>query len=112
MAYTAPLADMLFVLRELAGLDAIQALPGFEEASADTVTAVLQEAARFNQEVVAPLNWAGDLEPAHCRDGIVTTTPGFVAAFKAFGAAGLRTAGALAAGFAAGLAAAGLAAAG
>ena len=88
MAYTAPLADMLFVLRELAGLEAIQALPGFEEASTDTVTAVLQEAARFHQEVVAPLNWTGDIEPAHCRDGIVTTTPGFVAAFKAFGAAG------------------------
>lgn len=88
MSYTAPLADMQFVLQELAGLESIQSLPGFEDASTDTVNAVLQEAARFHQEVVAPLNWNGDLEPARCKDGIVTTTPGFVAAFKAFGAAG------------------------
>ncbi|NBW46398.1 MAG: acyl-CoA dehydrogenase, partial [Betaproteobacteria bacterium] len=88
MSYTAPLADMQFVLQELAGLKSIQSLPGFEDASTDTVNAVLQEAARFHQEVVAPLNWAGDLDPAHCNDGVVTTTPGFVAAFKAFGAAG------------------------
>jgi alkylation response protein AidB-like acyl-CoA dehydrogenase len=88
MSYTAPLADMQFVLQELAGLKSIQSLPGFEDASTDTVNAVLHEAARFHQEVVAPLNWAGDLDPAHCNDGVVTTTPGFVAAFKAFGAAG------------------------
>jgi hypothetical protein len=41
MSYTAPLADMQFVVQELAGLKSIQLLPGFEDASTDTVNAVL-----------------------------------------------------------------------
>ena len=88
MSYVAPLAEMMFVLRELAGLDAIRALPGFEDASADTVEAVLNEAARFHAEVIAPLNWAGDQQPSRCEHGVVQTSPGFASAFKAFAQAG------------------------
>jgi hypothetical protein len=55
MSYQAPIKDMLFAIRELAGLDQVRQLPGFEEASDDTVEAVLLEAARFNGEVLAPL---------------------------------------------------------
>jgi hypothetical protein len=88
MSYVAPLADMMFVLRELAGLDAIRSLPGFEDASADTVEAVLNEAARFNAEVIAPLNWTGDQQPSRCEHGVVQTSPGFATAFKAFAQAG------------------------
>ena len=43
MSYTAPLKDMLFAMHELAGLDAVNALPGCEDATADTVEAVLEE---------------------------------------------------------------------
>jgi alkylation response protein AidB-like acyl-CoA dehydrogenase len=88
MSYTAPIKDMLFVLRELAGLGEIQQLPGCEEATDDTVRAVLEENARFMSEVVAPLNWSGDIQPSRWDGGVVTTTPGFREAFRAFAEAG------------------------
>jgi len=88
MTYAAPLKDMLFVIRELAGLDAVRKLPGFEEATDDTVEAVLAEAAKFNAEVLAPLNRSGDLTPATVKDGVVTTSPGFRDAFRLFAESG------------------------
>ncbi|MEI6547806.1 MAG: acyl-CoA dehydrogenase family protein, partial [Burkholderiales bacterium] len=88
MSYQAPVKDMMFTIRELAGLAQVRQLPGFSDATDDTVEAVLEEAARFNGEVLAPLNWAGDLTPATIADGVVTTTPGFRDAFRAFGEAG------------------------
>ncbi|RJG06838.1 acyl-CoA dehydrogenase [Noviherbaspirillum cavernae] len=88
MSYVAPLKDMLFVMNELAGLPEVNALPGCEDASPETVGAVLEENARFCGEVIAPLNVAGDREPSYWHDGNVTTTKGFKEAFKAFGEAG------------------------
>ncbi|MDB5772058.1 MAG: acyl-CoA dehydrogenase [Burkholderia sp.] len=88
MSYVAPLKDMLFVMNELAGLSEVHALPGCEDASPETVEAVLEENAKFCAEVVAPLNVIGDREPSTWKDGKVTTTKGFSDAFKAFGAAG------------------------
>ena len=87
MGYTAPLKDMLFVLNELAGLTEVNALPGCEDATPETVDAVLEENAKFCSEVVAPLNFAGDKEPSYWHDGKVTTSKGFKEAFKAFGGA-------------------------
>jgi alkylation response protein AidB-like acyl-CoA dehydrogenase len=88
MSYTAPVKDMLFVMKELAGLDQVAALPGFEEAGYETAQAVLEEAAKFNGEVLAPLNRTGDQSPSTWRDGVVTTTPGFKQAFRQFSEAG------------------------
>lgn len=88
MTYTAPVKDMLFVINELAGLAEVNTLPGFEDASVETVEAVLEENAKFTQEVVAPLNWTGDQQPSYWKDGQVRTTPGFKEAFKQFGEAG------------------------
>jgi butyryl-CoA dehydrogenase len=88
MSYVAPLKDMLFCLDELAGLSIMSQWPGCEDATLDTATAVLEENARFVQDVIAPMNRRGDLEPSSWKDGVVTTTPGFKAAFKAYGAAG------------------------
>ena len=88
MSYTAPLKDMVFVMNELAGLDAVSQLPGCEDATPETAEAVLEENAKFCGEVIAPLNWTGDQQPSHWHDGQVTTTPGFKEAFKAFGEAG------------------------
>src|SRR5512143_2476828 len=88
MNYVAPIKDMQFVLHELAGLKQIQALPGCEDATDDTVAAVLEENARFMGEVVAPLNRTGDVEPAKWDNGRVITTPGFKEAFDAFVEAG------------------------
>jgi butyryl-CoA dehydrogenase len=86
--YNAPLKDMLFVINELAGLNKISALPGCEEATPETVEAILEENAKFVSSVVAPLNWAGDQSPSYWKDGNVITTKGFKEAFKQFVEAG------------------------
>ncbi len=86
--YQAPLNDMLFVLRELAGLRQLASLPGFEDATDDTVAAILEESAKFTAEVLAPLNRDGDLQPSSIRDGKVTTSPGFKDAFRQFAEGG------------------------
>jgi alkylation response protein AidB-like acyl-CoA dehydrogenase len=88
MTYRAPLKDMLFVMKELAGIEQVAALPGHEDAGFDTAAAVLEECARFNEEVLAPLNWDGDQRPSSFSDGRVTTTPGFKAAFRQFAEGG------------------------
>ena len=56
MNYIAPVSDMLFNLRHIAKLDELAQLPGLEDASLETAQAVLNECAKFTQEVVAPLN--------------------------------------------------------
>ena len=86
--YRAPLKDMLFCMNHLAGLDAVAQLPGFEGMDADTAQAVLEECAKFNEGVVAPLNWDGDVKPSTFHDGKVTTTPGFKQAFRQFAEGG------------------------
>jgi hypothetical protein len=88
MSYKAPLKDMLFDIRHLANIDEIAKMPGFEDAGYDTAAAVLEECAKFNEGVVAPLNVAGDKNPSSWKDGNVTTTPGFKDAFKQFGEGG------------------------
>jgi len=88
MSYVAPVKDMLFCMKELAGLEAVAQLPGFEDAGLETAQAVLEECARFNQEVLAPLNFEGDRNPSSWKDGQVTTTPGFKQAFRQFAEGG------------------------
>jgi 3-(methylthio)propanoyl-CoA dehydrogenase len=84
MSYTAPLKDMLFDIRHLAGIDEIAKIPGFEDAGYDTAQAVLEECAKFNQEVLAPLNWEGDKNPSFHNGSGVSTTPGFKQAYQQF----------------------------
>jgi 3-(methylthio)propanoyl-CoA dehydrogenase len=88
MSYTAPVTDMLFCMRELAGLERIAQLPGFEDAGLETAQAVLEESAKFCQGVLDPLNVAGDTNPSSWSDRQVMTTPGFKEAFKQFGEGG------------------------
>jgi alkylation response protein AidB-like acyl-CoA dehydrogenase len=88
MTYLAPVKDMLFVMQELAGLATVAELPGYEDAGLDTAAAVLDECAKLNQDVIAPLNWAGDQHPSTFKAGVVTTTPGFKAAFRQFAEGG------------------------
>ncbi|MBL0726798.1 acyl-CoA dehydrogenase [Piscinibacter sp. HJYY11] len=82
MSYVAPVKDMLFCMKELAGLEEVAKLPGFEEAGMETAQAVLEESAKFNQDVLAPLNFEGDKNPSYWKDGQVFTTPGFKDAFR------------------------------
>jgi alkylation response protein AidB-like acyl-CoA dehydrogenase len=88
MSYIAPVKDMLFNMQHLAQIDQIAQIPGFEDAGLDTAQAVLEEAAKFNEGVLAPLNWEGDKNPSSWKDGVVTATPGFKEAFKQFTEAG------------------------
>ena len=90
MPYVAPVKDMLFVMNELAGLADVVTYPSYVEAGADVdlAPAILEESAKFNQDVIAPLNWPGDQNPSSWKDGVVTTTPGFKEAFGQFAAAG------------------------
>ena len=81
MTYRAPLQDMLFNIRHLANIEQIAAIPGFEDAGFDTAQAVLEEAAKFNEGVLSPLNWEGDRNPSSWQQGTVTATPGFKQAF-------------------------------
>ena len=86
--YNAPIRDMQFVMRELAGLDEVTQLPGNEEVSADLVDAILEEADKFASGVLAPLNWVGDQEGAKWKDGDVFTAPGWKDAYKQFSESG------------------------
>jgi alkylation response protein AidB-like acyl-CoA dehydrogenase len=84
MTYKAPLKDMLFDIKHLANIEQIAEIPGFEEAGFDTAQAVLEECAKFNEGVLAPLNREGDINPSSWKNGEVTTTPGFKEAFKQY----------------------------
>ena len=86
--YTAPLKDMRFVLNELAGLSEVAKLPGYEEATRDTVDAILDEAARFASGVLDPLNRSGDQEGSKWADGNVRTPKGFADAYRKFAEGG------------------------
>jgi alkylation response protein AidB-like acyl-CoA dehydrogenase len=82
--YLPPLKDIQFVLRELAGLDEVLALPGMGEVSVEVVDAVLEEAGKFAQEVLDPLNRVGDKQGARVADGKVRVAEGFAEAYRKF----------------------------
>lgn len=86
--YSAPLRDMQFVLRELHLLDTLNSLPGQEEMNTELVDAILNEAARFAQGVLAPLNVIGDRQGARWNDGEVRTAAGWREAYEQFAANG------------------------
>src|ERR1700722_3495835 len=89
MSYRAPVRDQMFVLREVLELDRYSNLPGFADASLDTVEQVLTEAARFCEEVLAPINKAGDQEGCHWSSDFSVTTPkGFKDAYTTMVEAG------------------------
>ncbi len=84
MTYKAPVKDMLFAIKHIANIDAVAQIPGFEDAGYDTAQAVFEECAKFNEGVLAPLNWEGDKNPSFFKDGYVTTTPGFKQAYQQY----------------------------
>jgi alkylation response protein AidB-like acyl-CoA dehydrogenase len=86
-SYKAPLADMRFVMFDLLQVEAQYArLPGGENATRDVVEAILEEAARFSEQVLAPLNASGDEEGCHLdkATATVTTPKGFKEAYKTY----------------------------
>src|SRR5207237_3140295 len=83
-AYQAPLKDMRFVLNERAGLGEIAKLPGYQDATPDTVDAILEEASKFASGVLDPINYSGDQEGSKWTDGAVRTPKGFREAYRQF----------------------------
>ncbi|MDA0822796.1 MAG: acyl-CoA dehydrogenase C-terminal domain-containing protein [Proteobacteria bacterium] len=81
-SYKAPLRDTQFILNEVINIDRYASLPGFSDATPDLVSAILEEGAKFVEEVTQPLNLSGD-EQGCVRhpDGSVTTPTGFKAAY-------------------------------
>jgi acyl-CoA dehydrogenase len=89
MPYRAPVAEFTFLLRHVVGFDRVSAQPAYAEATQDTVAALLSEAGRICDEVLAPLNRQGDLYPARLENGVVRTSPGYAAGYRAMTDAGM-----------------------
>ncbi|MFN3810059.1 MAG: acyl-CoA dehydrogenase [Roseateles asaccharophilus] len=89
MTYRAPVKDMLFNMQELAGLQTLaEQIPAFADYGPETAQAVLEECAKLNEDVIAPLNVEGDRNPSYWKDGQVFATPGFKEAFRQFAEGG------------------------
>ena len=88
MPYRAPVSDFQFLLDHVVGFDAVNATDRFAEATPDMTHAILSEAAKMSEEVIAPLNRAGDTHPAHLENGIVRTSPGFADGYNAIAEGG------------------------
>jgi len=86
--YAAPLRDMSFVLDELVGLADIATLPGYADATPELAASILDEAAKFAQEILAPLNRVGDRQGCTLENGVVRTPDGFRDAYARFAQGG------------------------
>jgi len=93
MSYVAPLDHMRFILENTAGLDRVRALGAFAELTPDVVEAVLDGAARFAGDVLAPLNAPGDRTGAKLAPDGVVTPPGFREAYQRYVADGWNSLG-------------------
>lgn len=82
--YTAPLDNIRFVLHEVLNVGQLTQLPGYEEATVDTIDAIIEEGAKICQEVLFPLNQSGDKEGCTFENGVVRTPKGFKEAYAAF----------------------------
>lgn len=91
--YRAPLRDMSFVYDELFAGNQLQQLRGYEEVTPDLVQAVLEEAAKFCEKELAPLNSIGEREGCRLENGVVRTPTGFREAYRAFADGGWSTLG-------------------
>ena len=83
MAYRAPVNDFRFLMDHVVGFGAVAQTDRFAESTPDMVDAILTEAAKMCQDVIAPLNRAGDLHPAKLENGVVRTSPGFAGGYRA-----------------------------
>ncbi len=88
MNYTAPLDDIRFLLRRIAPVARLSALPRYAHVEAGNAERVLEEAARIAAEVIAPINAPGDQQGARLENGLVVTPAGYREAFRRLAADG------------------------
>ncbi|MGI9311515.1 MAG: acyl-CoA dehydrogenase [bacterium] len=84
MTYTAPIRDLMFAATELADLDGVSRLPGFEDATPELLHTILDEAGKFAAEVLAPINASGDRQGVRLEDGNAITADGWKEAYRSF----------------------------
>ena len=89
--YKAPLRDMRFVLHEMLDAEQLSKLPGFEEATSDTIDAIIEESAKFCEDKLLPLNRIGDEEGCTYENGVVRTPTGFKQVYDDFVDAGWQS---------------------
>lgn len=82
--YKAPIRDVKFVMQELLDCESHYQRLGYEDASLDMVDAIISEAAKFTEQVIAPINQSGDAQGCTWNDGVVTTPDGFKEAYKQY----------------------------
>ena len=82
--FVAPIRDMKFIIEELIGLKTVNELPGYEDATSDVTTAILEEAGKLAHNVLSPINRNGDVEGSRLENGVVITPTGFKEAYKAY----------------------------
>ncbi|WP_170573779.1 acyl-CoA dehydrogenase [Ruegeria atlantica] len=88
MPYRAPISDYELLFRHVVGFDQIASTEKFSEASEDVVSAILTEAGKMCEEVMAPLQRPGDLEPARLENGVLRTSSGYADGWKAIAEGG------------------------
>ncbi|HCP80728.1 MAG TPA: acyl-CoA dehydrogenase [Octadecabacter sp.] len=88
MPYRAPIADFRFLMDHVVGFDQVAVTDRFSDATPDMCDAILTEASKLSDEVLAPLQKSGDEHPAVLENGIVRTSPGFAEGFKAIAEGG------------------------
>ncbi len=88
MSFRSPIQDSQFILDKIVGFSDVSATERFGEATPDLVEAILNEAGKLSDEVMAPLNAAGDATPAMLENGVVRTSPGFAEGFRAIAEGG------------------------
>ena len=88
MSYRAPVTEYQFLFDHVVGLDQVSATERFGEATRDVTAAILTEAGRMCEEVMAPLQRAGDEHPAVLENGVVRCSPGYVDGYRAIAEGG------------------------
>ena len=88
MSYRAPVTEYQFLFDHVVGLDQVSATERFGEATRDVTAAILTEAGRMCEEVMAPLQRAGDEHPAILENGVVRCSPGYVDGYRAIAEGG------------------------
>ena len=88
MPYRAPVNDYRFLMENIVGFAQVTATEKYSEATPDMADAILTEAAKMCEAILAPLNRSGDLHPAHLENGKVRTSPGYAEGYKAIAEGG------------------------
>ena len=88
MPFRAPVEDYAFLFDHVVGLEQVRATERFAEATDDVTRAILSEAGKLCEDMIAPLQRPGDLHPAHLENGVVRTSPGYAEGYQAIGEGG------------------------